>query len=145
MKGSCHAICTREASATKMAAPISPQAIPGTCWKWSMAGPVICASKRNEDPSTCSPTRNPSAASIATRPCVISTSAYRCASVCLMSLKKPNRSTPSGKGGHPRTRPAFTALARELNCSPGVTPGEARVFVPDCVAVTVGARRPRPP
>jgi hypothetical protein len=49
------------------------------------------------------------------------------------------------KGGQPRTRPAFTASDSELKLPPGVTPGEARVFVFDCVAATVGARRPRPP
>lgn len=37
----------------------------GTWGMWEMAGPEMEASKRKEDPSTCSPTRKPTAASMA--------------------------------------------------------------------------------
>ena len=40
-----------------------------------------------------------------------------------------------GARGHPGP-PAFTALARELNCRPGVTPGAGARLRADCVAVT---------
>eukprot|EP00982_Pelagococcus_subviridis_P001317 10508-Pelagococcus_subviridis.AAC.6 len=63
-----------------MSAPRPSQNGSGTCWKWFTAGPVTCASKRKEDPSTDSPTTKPTVASIASLPCVISTSAYLCAS-----------------------------------------------------------------
>ena len=109
LKGSCHAICTRVVSTKKMSAPSPIQNGRGTCWKWLMAGPVTWASKRKEEPSTCSPTMKPTEASIARRPWVISTSAYLCASAWSMLLKKPKRSMPSSKGALPWRRPASTA------------------------------------
>merc|ERR1719440_1004377 len=74
--GFCHAVWTRLASTVKTKAPRRPQKRPGPCWKWLMAGPVTLASKRKEEPSTCSPTRKPSEASMAMRPWVILMSAY---------------------------------------------------------------------
>ena len=48
----------------KKVAPTKPQTNPGVCWKWLMAGPVTCI-KQNEDPSTCSPTKKPTVAIVA--------------------------------------------------------------------------------
>ena len=46
----------------------------GTCDKCVMAGPEMEASKRKDEPSTASPTRKPTVASMATRPWVSSAS-----------------------------------------------------------------------
>mmetsp|Transcript_6875 Transcript_6875/g.20564 ORF Transcript_6875/g.20564 Transcript_6875/m.20564 type:complete len:210 (+) Transcript_6875:186-815(+) len=109
VNGSDQPFWTRVDSNKKMVAPTKPQTNPGVCWKWLMAGPVTCASNKNEDPSTCSPTKKPTVAIMATRPCVISASLYRCKSPPLMPLQKPRMSRPSGNGAHAPSRPAAVA------------------------------------
>merc|ERR1712157_108203 len=56
-------LCSKPAIVTRS---IIQKAV-GTCFKWVIAGPDTCASKRNELPSTFSPTKNPITASIDTR------------------------------------------------------------------------------
>ena len=116
MNGSDQPFWTRVDSNKKMVAPTKPQTNPGVCWKWSMAGPVTCASNKNEEPSTCSPTKKPTVAIIETRPCVISASRKRCKSPPLMPLQKPRMSKPSGNGAHAPSKPAAVASLMSAYC-----------------------------
>mmetsp|Transcript_20593 Transcript_20593/g.42402 ORF Transcript_20593/g.42402 Transcript_20593/m.42402 type:complete len:200 (+) Transcript_20593:232-831(+) len=75
--GSTHPMVARFCSEAPMAMVKSNQKGTGTWERWVMAGPETWASKRKELPSTASPARNPTAASMATRPWVSSASRYR--------------------------------------------------------------------
>mmetsp|Transcript_4156 Transcript_4156/g.7555 ORF Transcript_4156/g.7555 Transcript_4156/m.7555 type:complete len:209 (+) Transcript_4156:269-895(+) len=119
--GSTHPTVARFCSAAPMAMVSANQNPTGTWDKWVMAGPDTWASKRKEDPSTASPTRKPTAASMATRPWVSSASRYR------------RRVLSSALAANPRGSQNPTGSRAPTNCSTtgtGAATAGAAVFFP---------------
>mmetsp|Transcript_7962 Transcript_7962/g.9087 ORF Transcript_7962/g.9087 Transcript_7962/m.9087 type:complete len:169 (-) Transcript_7962:8-514(-) len=77
-----------------------------------MAGPEIDASNKNELPSTCSPTKKPTAASMATRPCVSSASRYllRVFSSAFSANPKGSKNPTGSKAPTKSSAKALTAV-----------------------------------
>mmetsp|Transcript_11625 Transcript_11625/g.33461 ORF Transcript_11625/g.33461 Transcript_11625/m.33461 type:complete len:222 (-) Transcript_11625:135-800(-) len=111
--GSTHPISARLVSAAPMATVRAIQNPAGTWARWVMAGPEIWASKRKEDPSTFSPTRNPTTASMATRPWVSSASRYRLRVLASAFSANPSGSKNPTGARAPGRSPAVACMAVE--------------------------------
>mmetsp|Transcript_23168 Transcript_23168/g.64221 ORF Transcript_23168/g.64221 Transcript_23168/m.64221 type:complete len:225 (+) Transcript_23168:329-1003(+) len=105
--GSTHPMVARFCSAAPMAMVRANQNPVGTWERWVIAGPETWASNKKDDPSTASPTRNPTAASMATRPWVSSASRYR-RRVLSSALAANPRGSQNPTGSRAPTRVSMT-------------------------------------